>query len=72
MAYLQTVIANKKQHMKYLLIITTLILGSFQNIASAQNIEEYMNDANEARDQMDFDKAAELYSEIIEVDSNSI
>jgi tetratricopeptide (TPR) repeat protein len=58
--------------MKYLLIITILILGGFQNIASAQNIEEFMNDANDARDQMDFDKAAALYSEIIKLDSNNI
>jgi len=58
--------------MKYLLIAAILTLGGFQNNANAQNIEEYMKEANEARDQMDFDTAAELYAKVIELDSNNI
>lgn len=68
----ENVITIKKKHMKYLLISTTLILGSLLNIANAQSIESYMEEASEARDQMEFDKASELYTKIIELDSHNI
>jgi tetratricopeptide (TPR) repeat protein len=58
--------------MKYLLISLTLIFGGFQNHAMAQEIERYLIEANEARNQMDFENAAALYTKVIELDSNNI
>ena len=62
----------KKQRVKYLTIIVILMLGVFTNHVIAQDIENFMKEANEARDQMDLDHAVKLYTKVIELDSNNI
>lgn len=48
------------------------MLGGQTNLACAQDVESYMKEAHEARQQTDFDKAAKLYTKVIELDSNNI
>ena len=58
--------------MKYLLISIVLLLGGLKNLANAQDGSNYLSEAHEAREHSDFDKAARLYSKVLELDSNNI
>lgn len=58
--------------MKYLFLNIALIITSILNFSNAQDIENYMNQATEAREQMDLDNATVLYSKVLDLDSNNI
>ena len=58
--------------MKHLLFSLALIFTGFLNHSIAQDVESYMNKANEAREQMDLDIAADLYSKVLELDSENV
>jgi tetratricopeptide (TPR) repeat protein len=58
--------------MKYLLLNLALVFICLLNHSSAQDIESYMNQATEARGQMELDNAYDLYSKVLELDSNNI
>ena len=54
------------------ILILSLILVILSNCVYSQDVEKYMKEANKAREQMDYDKAAQLYSKVIENDPNNI
>jgi tetratricopeptide (TPR) repeat protein len=58
--------------MRYLLLNLAIILTTFLNLANAQDIESYLNKANEAKEHMDLEIASELYTKVIELDSNNV